>query len=144
MRDEVHSHLSVRYRLGWACVCVQAHSPHLHSPPRDVTTHIFCVFVYRRTVHIYTQAFVMSPHIFSAYCQLFIQLFFQAVSNKLFICYFLQLTFIRTDSLNFSLLMILTATFFPLEQWTPNFTKPERYKKSTVSMSNLMLKALMW
>ena len=35
------------------------------------------------------------------------------------------LTFINTDSLSFSLLTILMATFFPETQWTPSLTKPE-------------------
>ena len=34
------------------------------------------------------------------------------------------LTFIKTDSLNFSLFMILMATFLPITQWTPSFTSP--------------------
>ena len=34
------------------------------------------------------------------------------------------LTFISTDSLNFSLLIILMATFLPITQWTPSFTSP--------------------
>lgn len=33
-------------------------------------------------------------------------------------------TFCKTDSLNFSRLMILMATFFPATQWTPSLTKP--------------------
>lgn len=33
-------------------------------------------------------------------------------------------TFISTDSDNFSLFTILTATFWPVMQWTPSFTSP--------------------
>lgn len=36
----------------------------------------------------------------------------------------LKSTFISTDLLSFSLLMIFTATTFPVEQWTPCFTNP--------------------
>ena len=44
-------------------------------------------------------------------------------------------TFIRTDLLSFSLLMILTATVFLETQWVPSFTSPVqgimcRYKKN--------------
>ena len=39
---------------------------------------------------------------------------------------FRGLTFINTDSLSFSLLIIFIATFFPSTQWTPNFTSPMR------------------
>ena len=35
-----------------------------------------------------------------------------------------SLTFIRTDSVSFSLLTILMATFFPVTQCTPSLTKP--------------------
>lgn len=35
-----------------------------------------------------------------------------------------RLTFCKTDSLSFSRLMILMATFFPATQCTPNFTNP--------------------
>lgn len=35
-----------------------------------------------------------------------------------------KLTFISTLSLNFSLLIILIATFLPVTQCTPNLTKP--------------------
>lgn len=38
--------------------------------------------------------------------------------------YIILLTFIKTDSDNFSLLIIFIATFFPSTQCTPNFTKP--------------------
>ena len=48
-------------------------------------------------------------------------------------------TFIRTDSESFSLFTIFIATFCPVMQWTPNFTRPEggtvgregRYKVGT-------------
>lgn len=36
-----------------------------------------------------------------------------------------KITFIRTFSLNFSLLIILIATFLPVTQWTPSLTRPE-------------------
>lgn len=36
-------------------------------------------------------------------------------------------TFIRTDSDSFSLLTILMATFWPVIQWTPSLTSPERH-----------------
>lgn len=35
-------------------------------------------------------------------------------------------TFIRTDSESFSLFTIFMATFCPVMQWTPSFTRPER------------------
>lgn len=38
------------------------------------------------------------------------------------------LTFIRTDSLSFSLLTIFMATFWFVTQWTPSFTRPETQK----------------
>lgn len=36
------------------------------------------------------------------------------------------LTFMRTDSLSFSLFTIFIATLFPETQWTPSFTSPGR------------------
>lgn len=36
-----------------------------------------------------------------------------------------SLTFIRTDSLSFSLLTIFMATFWHVTQWMPSFTRPE-------------------
>lgn len=38
------------------------------------------------------------------------------------------ITFISTDSLSFSRLIILIATFFAVTQCTPNFTRPENEK----------------
>lgn len=40
--------------------------------------------------------------------------------------YYDKFTFMSTDSLSFSLLTILMATFLPVMQWTPSFTNPER------------------
>lgn len=37
---------------------------------------------------------------------------------------FAKVTLVRTESLSFSLLMILIATFFPVTQWMPSLTRP--------------------
>lgn len=53
--------------------------------------------------------------------------------------FFFLLTFINTDSLNFSLLIIFIATFLPSTQWTPNLTSPaetEKRQKSTESFKH--------
>ncbi len=53
-------------------------------------------------------------------------------------------TFIRTDSLSFSLLIILIATFFPSTQCTPNLTRPVKFNRKETTIFNsisLMLNA---
>lgn len=47
----------------------------------------------------------------------------------------LLLTFISTDSLSFSRLIILMATFLPITQCTPNLTSPARGECKRVSIS---------
>ena len=46
-----------------------------------------------------------------------------------------SLTFMSTDLLSFSLLMILTATVFLVVQWTPNLTSPAQQMYHSYSLS---------
>ena len=48
--------------------------------------------------------------------------------NKLCLMHVNIQTFISTDSLSFSRLTIFIATFFPVTQWTPSLTRPEKIK----------------
>lgn len=50
------------------------------------------------------------------------------------------LTFIRTDSLSFSLLTIFMATFWHVTQWTPSFTRPgNQTQKKLVNPANRVI-----
>ena len=57
------------------------------------------------------------------------------------ISHLIYITFINTDSLNFSLLTILMATLFPVTQCTPSFTRPA--KKALKPHYNIYLAAIM-
>lgn len=51
----------------------------------------------------------------------------------------LLLTFINTDSLNFSRFIILMATFLPVTQCTPNLTRPRKKREKKVK-NNFIVK----